>query len=71
MTAVRVLNFSTYSRAKHAISDFIERVTGESPLDDYNRLGSTPTVTTLLTFTAAGAVAGLATAPLACKTALH
>lgn len=66
VTAVRVLNFSTYNRAKHEISDFVESITGKSPLDIYNRPGSTPTVTTLLTFITAGMIAGLVTAPLAC-----
>ncbi|PYI20955.1 mitochondrial carrier [Aspergillus japonicus CBS 114.51] len=66
VTAVRVVNFTTYNAAKHRISDFIEKMTGESPLAMYNQPGSSPTVSTLFTFTAAGLVAGLITSPLAC-----
>ncbi|RAK72102.1 putative mitochondrial carrier protein [Aspergillus fijiensis CBS 313.89] len=66
VTAVRVVNFTTYNAAKHRISDFIERMTGESPLAMYNQPGSSPTLSTLFTFTAAGLVAGLITSPLAC-----
>ena len=67
VTAVRVVNFSTYNAAKHRISDFVQRMTGESPLAIYNQPGSTPTVSTLATFTAAGLFAGLVSSPLACK----
>lgn len=67
VTAVRVVNFSTYNAAKHAISDSIQRITGVSPLDEYNKPGSTPTASGLLTFTTAGLIAGLVTSPLACK----
>ncbi|KAF4217923.1 hypothetical protein CNMCM8980_008241 [Aspergillus fumigatiaffinis] len=66
VTAVRVVNFSTYNAAKHRISEFVERITGESPLATYNTPGSSPTVSTLLTFTTAGFIAGLITSPLAC-----
>ncbi|KAL3479993.1 mitochondrial carrier domain-containing protein [Aspergillus californicus] len=66
VTAVRVVNFTTYNHFKHRISDFVERVSGESPLDVYNRPGSVPTVSTTLTFLTAGFIAGVVTAPLAC-----
>ncbi|KAM0097082.1 hypothetical protein ACP6JE_008392 [Aspergillus fumigatus] len=66
VTAVRVVNFSTYNVAKHRISEFVERITGESPLATYNTPGSSPTVSTLFTFTTAGFIAGLITSPLAC-----
>ncbi|KAI9923996.1 hypothetical protein MW887_007454 [Aspergillus wentii] len=66
VTAVRVVNFSTYNSAKHSVSDFIERITGESPLASYNQPGSSPTVSTIMTFTTAGLFAGLITSPLAC-----
>ncbi|KAJ5176385.1 mitochondrial carrier [Penicillium canariense] len=66
VTAVRVVNFTTYNHAKHVISDSFERFTGVSPLDEYNKPGSTPTVTGLLTFTTAGLLAGLVASPLAC-----
>lgn len=67
VTAVRVVNFTTYTYAKHAISDTFQRVTGESPLDEYNKPGSSPTAAGLFTFTAAGLIAGLVTSPLACR----
>jgi hypothetical protein len=63
---VRVVNFSTYNAAKHRISDFIERITGESPLETYNQRGSVPTFSTTFTFISAGLIAGLITSPLAC-----
>ncbi|THC89863.1 hypothetical protein EYZ11_010676 [Aspergillus tanneri] len=66
VTAVRVVNFSSYNAAKHRISDFIESITGQSPLEQYHRPGSTPTALTLITFTSAGLFAGLISAPLAC-----
>ncbi|KAE8390572.1 mitochondrial carrier [Aspergillus alliaceus] len=66
VTAVRVVNFSTYNAAKHRISDFFERMTGQSPLAMYNQPGSSPTVSTFVTFTTAGLFAGLITSPLAC-----
>ncbi|KAJ5907915.1 mitochondrial carrier domain-containing protein [Penicillium taxi] len=66
VTVVRVVNFTTYNHAKHSISDFFQRITGESPLDEYNKPGSTPTITGILTFTTAGSLAGLATSPFAC-----
>lgn len=67
MTAVRVVNFTTYNFAKERISGVFESITGVSPLAEYAKPGSTPTVTGILTFTGAGLIAGLVTAPLACK----
>jgi hypothetical protein len=61
------VNFSTYNAAKHRISDFFERMTGQSPLVMYNQPGSSPTISTFVTFTTAGLFAGLITSPLACK----
>ncbi|CAI7595348.1 unnamed protein product [Penicillium pancosmium] len=66
VTAVRVVNFTTYNWAKHAISDTFQSITGESPLDEYKKPGSSPTVAGILTFTGAGLLAGLVTSPLAC-----
>ncbi|GKZ26633.1 hypothetical protein AbraIFM66951_001685 [Aspergillus brasiliensis] len=66
VTAVRVMNFSTYAFAKNRVSDFIERMTGESPLAIYEQKGSSPTVATVFTFTAAGLFAGLVSSPVAC-----
>ena len=71
VTAVRVVNFTTYNWAKDRISDMFQRVTGESPLEEYRKPGSTPTITGLLTFTTAGLAAGLVTSPLACKITLN
>lgn len=67
VTAVRVVNFTTYNWAKDAIGDVFKRVTGVSPVDEYNKPGSTPTVAGLFTFTTAGLIAGLVTSPLACE----
>ncbi|KAL4921132.1 mitochondrial carrier [Aspergillus aurantiobrunneus] len=66
VTAVRVVNFTTYNSAKHRISDFIERMTGQSPLALYNKPGSAPTISTIFTFVTAGFLAGAITSPLAC-----
>lgn len=68
VTAVRVMNFSTYAFAKNRVSNFIQRMTGESPLEIYDQEGSSPTVSTVITFTAAGLFAGLVSSPVACKT---
>lgn len=70
VTAVRVVNFTTYNWTKDAISDVFKRVTGVSPVEEYNKPGSTPTLTGLFTFTTAGMVAGLVTSPLACESFL-
>ncbi|CAK38532.1 uncharacterized protein An04g00750 [Aspergillus niger] len=66
VTAVRVMNFSTYAFAKNRVSNFIQRMTGESPLEIYDQEGSSPTVSTVITFTAAGLFAGLVSSPVAC-----
>lgn len=66
VTVVRVINFSTYSNAKHNISGFFERITGENPLTHYNKPGSGPTASSILTFTLSGFCAGAITSPLAC-----
>lgn len=66
VTAVRVVNFTTYASIKHRISDVIERMTGRSPLAIYNQPGSAPTVSTIFTFVMAGCFAGAITSPLAC-----
>ncbi|KAJ5745486.1 mitochondrial carrier [Penicillium odoratum] len=66
VTAVRVVNFTSYNWAKLRISETIQQITGTSPLADYNQTGSTPTFTGVLTFATAGALAGLLSSPLAC-----
>ncbi|KAJ5323080.1 Mitochondrial carrier protein [Penicillium brevicompactum] len=66
VTAVRVVNFTTYNAFKELISDNVERATGFNPLADYQRTGSMPTMSGILTFTAAGMIAGLVSSPLAC-----
>jgi hypothetical protein len=66
VTVVRVVNFTVYNAFKEIISTNVERVTGFNPLDDYKKVGSTPNVAGVLTFTAAGLVAGLVASPLAC-----
>jgi hypothetical protein len=67
VTAVRVVNFTTYNAFKELISDNVERATGFNPLADYQRAGSMPTVSGVMTFTAAGMIAGLVSSPLACR----
>lgn len=67
MTAVRTLNFTVYNFAEKGIADIIKRVTGTSPLNKADKSGGVPSVAGILTFTLAGAVAGLVAAPIACK----
>lgn len=62
-----MVNFTTYNWAKDAIGDVFKSVAGVSPVDEYNKPGSTPTLASLFTFTTAGMVAGLVTSPLACE----
>ncbi|KAK2731181.1 hypothetical protein FQN55_004906 [Onygenales sp. PD_40] len=66
VTFVRVTNFTVYQKAKYALSDSFERMTGEAPLDLVNTPGSLPTLSTVSCFTIAGMIAGLAATPLAC-----
>ena len=61
------MNFSTYASARRNVSDFFEKMTGESPLAHYYKPGSHPTISTVLTFTMAGFCAGAITSPLACR----
>lgn len=70
MTVVRVVNFTSYSWAKVRISDMVQQITGVSPLAEYNKPSSTPSVTGILTFATAGALAGLLSSPIACKICL-
>jgi hypothetical protein len=67
VTFVRVVSFSTYQVVKYSISDEIEKHTGVSPLVYYNQPGSTPSLSTVTTFTVAGMFAGLAASPFACE----
>lgn len=71
MTAVRVLNFTSYNYAKEGIADIIKRITGTYPLNESDKSGRMPTVAGVLTFTLAGAFAGLVAAPIACKKPLN
>ncbi|KAJ5790414.1 uncharacterized protein N7518_007425 [Penicillium psychrosexuale] len=66
VTVVRVVNFTVYNAFKDIIADSVERITGSNPLDHYNKPGSLPTVTGVLTFTTAGLIAGLVASPIAC-----
>jgi hypothetical protein len=63
-----VLNFTSYNYAKEGIADIVKRITGTYPLND--KSGRVPTVAGVLTFTLAGAFAGLVAAPIACKKAM-
>lgn len=66
VTAVRVVNFTSYNAFKEIISENVARITGTNPLADYQKAGSSPTVSGIMTFTAAGMIAGLVSSPLAC-----
>lgn len=66
VTVVRVVNFTVYNAFKDIIADNVGRITGSNPLDQYNKPGSIPTVTGVLTFTTAGLIAGLVASPIAC-----
>lgn len=66
VTAVRVLNFTAYNWTKDAVDGVFKDFTGVSPLDEYNKPGSTPTVPGLMMFTTAGLAAGMLSSPLAC-----
>ncbi|KAJ5144086.1 Mitochondrial carrier protein [Penicillium bovifimosum] len=66
VAVVRIVNFTVYNAFKDMIATNVERVTGSNPLDDYKKVGSTPTLAGVLTFTAAGLVSGLVSSPLAC-----
>lgn len=73
MTAVRVLNFTSYNYAKEGIADIVKRITGTYPLPKPrhpDQPGEIPTVAGVMTFTLAGAFAGLVAAPIACKNPL-
>jgi hypothetical protein len=64
---VRVVNFTVYHSFTGIISDAVENMTGFNPVADYKRLGSTPTMLGVMTFTSAGMISGLFASPLACK----
>ncbi|RJE25542.1 Mitochondrial carrier protein [Aspergillus sclerotialis] len=66
VTVVRVVNFTTYNASKRTISDAIFQATGFDALEHYAQPGSRPTIASVATFTAAGMLAGLASAPIAC-----
>ncbi|KAJ5191117.1 Mitochondrial carrier protein [Penicillium cinerascens] len=66
VTAVRVLNFTAYNWTKDTVDGVFQDFTGVSPLAEYNKPGSTPTIPGLVTFTTAGLAAGMLSSPLAC-----
>ncbi|EPS28941.1 hypothetical protein PDE_03887 [Penicillium oxalicum 114-2] len=66
VTAVRVLNFTSYNYAKEGIADVVKRVTGTSPLAVSENSPRGPTVAGILTYSLAGGFAGLVAAPIAC-----
>lgn len=67
VTFVRVVNFSTYDATKRAIADVFSKTLDSDPLEHYAQPGSKPTILSMITFTGAGMVAGLVSAPIACK----
>lgn len=60
------MNFTAYNWTKDRIDGVYKELTGASPLDEYNRPGSFPTISGLAVFTTAGMAAGLVSSPLAC-----
>jgi hypothetical protein len=64
------MNFTAYNWTKDAIDGVYKEFTGVSPLDEYNKPGSVPTISGLAMFTTAGMVAGLVSSPLACMKCL-
>lgn len=64
---VRVVNFTTYIRAKEYLDNIFKGLTGTSPLEELQKPGSSPTLTSVLTFTGAGLAAGLVASPIACE----
>lgn len=67
VTLVRTVSFTIYQKAKYRYSDAIGRATGnDEPLVVVNRVGSTPTLATVLCFGAAGATAGSLISFVAC-----
>lgn len=71
VTAVRVMNFTAYNWTKDKLDCVFKDITGVSPLDEYNKPGSTPTISGLSMFVTAGLVAGLVSSPLACMILLR
>ncbi|KAI9678183.1 MAG: hypothetical protein M1817_006128 [Caeruleum heppii] len=66
ITLVRTISFSIYQKSKYQYSSWIEQATGSAPLTVVNTLGSTPTLSTVACFGAAGATAGAAVTAIAC-----
>ncbi|KAJ5149393.1 mitochondrial carrier domain-containing protein [Penicillium atrosanguineum] len=66
VTAVRVMNFTAYNWTKDKLDGVFKDFTGVSPLEEYNKPGSTPTISGLSMFITAGLAAGLVSSPLAC-----
>ncbi|KAJ5665670.1 Mitochondrial carrier protein [Penicillium maclennaniae] len=66
VTAVRVMNFTAYNWTKDKLDCMFKKFTGVSPLEEYNKPGSTPTISGLSMFITAGLAAGLVSSPLAC-----
>lgn len=60
----RSLCFSIYRKAKYSLDAAIESVTGSSPLQHVNKMGTYPNLSTVVCFTGSGMIAGGALAPL-------
>ncbi|KPI38818.1 putative mitochondrial carrier [Cyphellophora attinorum] len=63
LTVTRTISFSIYRRAKYQLDSMIESVTGSSPLQHVNRVGSYPNLSTVVCFTGSGMIAGAALVP--------
>ena len=60
------MNFTAYNWTKDKLDGVFKGITGVSPLEEYNKPGSTPTISGLSMFITAGLAAGLVSSPLAC-----
>lgn len=69
LTITRTLTFSIYRRAKYGLDSMIESITGSSPLQHVNKMGTYPNLSTVLCFTGSGMIAGGFLAPFLSKLA--
>lgn len=66
-TFVRTLSLSIYQKTKHVYADWLQKITGTSPLVTNNPPGRFPTLDTVACFGAAGATAGAVLTCIACR----
>ena len=66
VTLVRTISFSIYQRAKYTYDRSIFQMTGQSPLEIVNQVGSYPSLLTIACFAPAGATAGAFITTMSC-----